>query len=98
MTTSIPEVAPGSRTFYQVPVCTLVSGIEVNLTIHVLRGTKPGPTLGLLPTLHGAEFLSIEQVRAILEGIDLDQLSGTVIACPVANPIALQHGSVATPT
>ena len=98
MTTSISEVAPGSRTFYQVPVCTLVSGIEVNLTIHVLRGTKPGPTLGLLSTLHGAEFLSIEQVRAILEGIDLDQLSGTVIACLVANPIALQHGSVATPT
>jgi hypothetical protein len=79
-------------------VCTLVSGLEVLLTFHVVRGARPGPTLGLLSTSHGAEFLSIEQIRVLLASLDPDTLSGTVIACPVANPIALEQSRITTPT
>jgi predicted deacylase len=91
------DVQPGTRRTIRVPVCTLVSGLEVFLTFHIVRGRRPGPTLGLLSTSHGAEFLSIEQIRVLLSSLDPATLSGTVIACPVANPIALEQARITTP-
>lgn len=92
------DTPAGTRTMIRVPVCTLISGLQVQLTFHILRGARPGPTLGLLSTSHGAEFLSIEQIRTVLDAIDPTSLGGTVLACPVANPIALEQSRVTTPT
>lgn len=96
--TTPADVPPGTRTLLRIPVCTLLSGMQVSLTFHIVRGTSPGPVLALLSTSHGPEFLSIEQIRAVMANLDPLALRGTVIACPVANPIALEQLRTTTPT
>lgn len=86
-----------SKTVIRIPVTTLLNGLELYICMHAIHGAKPGPTLGLLSTLHGAEFISIEQIRAVLSSIDPRKLRGTVLAIPVANPTALDHMRVTTP-
>ena len=91
------DVAPGTGGFYQIPVCTMLSGALVHQTFHIVRGKHEGPTLGLISNSRGIGHLSIEQVRAVLVAVDPQELSGTLIACPVANPVALEHGRLTTP-
>jgi len=81
----------GSRSVVKIPVATTLSGTELAIHMHVVKGAHPGPTLALLSSSHGAEFLSIEQVRAVIEAIDPSVLRGKVLAVPVANPAALQE-------
>lgn len=91
------EVRAGSRGYYRVPVTTSVSGQDVHVTFHVVRGARPGPTVGLISTSHGGEFLSIEQIRAVVTGTDAAALRGTILACAVANPVAFEQGRMTTP-
>ena len=75
--------------FSWLPVTTLSDGAELRLPLHVLKGERPGPTLGLTALIHGDEPLpSVPIIRRVLELIDPAQLSGTVMALPVCNPVA----------
>jgi hypothetical protein len=59
------------------------SGTVIPLTI--VRGARPGPTLGLIAGTHGSEvapILALQRVRGMLEPA---QLAGTVILVHVAN-------------
>lgn len=87
----------GTKNVVEIPVATLLNGTELSLFMHVIRGVETGPTLALLSTSHGAEFLSIEQIRAVISAIDPTELKGTVLAIPVANPPALEHMRITTP-
>ena len=35
------------------PITSLASGFELGLTIHVIRGTRPGPAVGVSAMIHG---------------------------------------------
>jgi predicted deacylase len=75
--------------FSWLPVTTLSAGAELRLPLHVLKGERPGPTLGLTALIHGDEPLpSVPIIRRVLELIDPAQLAGTVMAIPVCNPVA----------
>lgn len=75
--------------FSWLPVTTLNDGSELRLPLHVLKGRRPGPTLGLTALIHGDEPLpSVPIIRRVLELIDPAELSGTVMAVPVCNPMA----------
>jgi predicted deacylase len=75
--------------FSWLPVTTLSDGSELRLPLHVLKGEKSGPTLGLTALIHGDEPLpSVPIIRRVLESIDPAELSGTVMAMPVCNPMA----------
>jgi predicted deacylase len=88
---------PGQYTYGVNTVATLASGMQVQLPVHVLHGSKPGPRLGLISTSHGDEVFSIGLLRSILEAIDPRSLVGTVVAVPVANPPGLDTGTRNTP-
>jgi predicted deacylase len=88
---------PGSKGVLRLPVTTLLNGTDLCIYMHVVRGRGEGPTLALLSTSHGAEFISIEQIRAVIAALDPERLKGTVLAIPVANPTALEHMRVTTP-
>ncbi|MCG5220049.1 M14 family metallopeptidase [Streptosporangium sp. KLBMP 9127] len=85
-----------AHTVEQVPVTTL-AGHLLELTVHTLRGAAPGPRLVLFGGIHGDEPMGSETVRRIVETIDTAELSGTIVAVPVANPYALQALTRNTP-
>jgi predicted deacylase len=87
---------PG-RDFVRLDVARLASGMDLHLGLHVVTGAKPGPTLGILTTVHGDETMSLMAVRRLLDGLDVKALSGRVAAIPVANPLALAAFNRQTP-
>lgn len=90
------STSPG-HTVDQVPVTTLPDGHQLALTVHTVTGAAPGPRIVWLGGVHGDEPLGPETVRRALSEIDPAQMSGTVTAVPVANPLALQALSRNTP-
>jgi predicted deacylase len=79
-------------------VTTLPDGAELRLPLHVIQGARPGPTLGLSGALHGDEMIpSVGIVRAILERIDPAELSGTLMAVPICNPLGAGERSRHSP-
>jgi predicted deacylase len=88
---------PGTKQVVGIPVTTDLDGTQIMLYVHVITGSEPGPVLGLLSTLHGSEFLTIEMVRRVVTGLDPSTLRGTVLAVPVGNPVAFQMLTRPTP-
>jgi predicted deacylase len=66
---------------------------EPALAVHVIRGSRTGPSLALVATAHGDEWGSIEPIRRLLGELDPSALRGRVLAVPVAQPRALSSGS-----
>ncbi|TDD25932.1 succinylglutamate desuccinylase/aspartoacylase family protein [Nonomuraea diastatica] len=84
-------------TVEQIPVTTLAGGHRLELTVHTLRGASDGPRMVMFGGIHGDEPMGSETVRRLLDAIDPAQLSGTVVAVPVANPYAHQALTRNTP-
>ncbi|TDC09342.1 succinate dehydrogenase [Nonomuraea longispora] len=84
-------------TVERIPVTTLASGHRLELTVHTLRGASDGPRMVMFGGIHGDEPMGSETVRRLLDAIDPAQLSGTVVAVPVANPYAHQALTRNTP-
>ena len=82
----------------RIPVTRLGNGHDVELIVHVIRGAKDGPKLALFGGIHGDEPLGTEAVRRVLKQIDPDQITGTIVAVPVANPYAFEAGKRVTPS
>jgi predicted deacylase len=79
----------GERGVVRLPVTVGLDGTELSHTVHVIVGQRPGPTLALVSTLHGDEWQTVEVVRRVVEDLQPEEMSGSLIAVPVANPIAL---------
>ncbi|MGA8112088.1 MAG: succinylglutamate desuccinylase/aspartoacylase family protein [Actinocatenispora sp.] len=90
------STAPG-REVDQIRVTTLADGHQLALTVHTVTGAHDGPRLTLFGGIHGDEPLGCETVRRILDAVDPARLSGTIVAVPVANPLAHQALSRNTP-
>jgi predicted deacylase len=86
-----------ATTYEQIPVTMLASGRELFLPLHRLEGRAAGPVLGLSAVVHGDEPLTNEIVRRVLSGIDPAELRGTILAVPVANPLAFESLTRHTP-
>src|ERR1051325_3328 len=87
---------PG-KSFEWLPITTLASGMDLRLPIHRVVGAQPGPTLGITAGIHGDEYLPIEVVRQLIQQLDPAQLSGTIVAIPVVNPLAIESQTRNTP-
>jgi predicted deacylase len=85
------------REYFRLDVTKLASGADLRFGLHVLTGAKPGPTLGILTTVHGDETMALMAVRDLLHSVDLNSLSGRVAAIPVANPLAVSVFNRQTP-
>lgn len=60
-------------------------GQTVRIPAIVVRGTAPGPTLGLTAALHGNELNGIRVIHDTLRTIDPTKLRGAIVAVPVVN-------------
>lgn len=84
---------PGEHRIYRIPVTTRSSGEPLNITVHAIRGTHPGPTLAVLGALHGDATFGPTVIRAAASGLDPTIMRGTVLLVSVANPIAFETGT-----
>lgn len=85
------------HTFSQATVTTLANGHEVTLPVHRLTGRPGGPRLGVVSGIHGDEPLAVETVRRFLTEIGNAELTGSILAVPVANPYAHMALTRSTP-
>lgn len=92
------EVEAGERTYATLPVTKMASGYDVGIPVHILNGKRPGPRLLLTALSHGDAFGGLECIRQTIEQVDLEKLSGTIIAVPCQNPIGFEAGTRNTPT
>ncbi len=77
----------------------LPSGVRVETTVH-RYGTGDGPTLYIQAAQHGREINGTELLRRLhgrLTAPDFPDLSGTLIAVPVADPLTFDRVSYTTP-
>ncbi len=80
------EWQPG-RQFFSLPVSKTLAG-DLALPLHVVTGKKEGPTLAITAAIHGDETTPAMMIRELLDDLDVDQLTGRVVAVPVCNPPA----------
>ena len=74
----------GDRGTVHLPVGHLITHEMVELTVHVRRGSEPGPRLLLTAALHGDEINGVEAIRRVLR-LKMKKLRGDLIAVPVVN-------------
>jgi predicted deacylase len=86
-------IGTGFREVRRIPVTTDLDGSTIEVTVNVVTGARPGPTLAVVSGLHGSEWLAPVANLELLEAVDEDQLAGTLLVVPVANPIAFATGT-----
>ena len=83
------EVKSGQKGFGHIEVADVLGGFTLSLPVHVVHGSRPGPTLGLTAAIHGTEYPPILALREVVLGLNPQELRGTLIVLPVANPVSL---------
>jgi len=76
---------------------TLPSGVPIETTVHTYEGATDGPTLYVQAAQHGIEVNGTEVLRRFHERLPLEDLAGTIIAVPIADPLTFDHVSYTTP-
>ena len=79
------RVAPGARRLVVLPVSKLSNHTAVTLPVHVLHGTRPGPTMFVSAAIHGDELNGVEIIRRVLRRLQPGAIAGTLLAIPVVN-------------
>ena len=74
--------------FTRLDVTSMLNGARLSLPLHVITGSQPGPTFGIVTNTHGDEFLATIAIRQFILGLDTDRLKGRVVVVSVANPMA----------
>ena len=88
-------IARGEKAYFSVPVCTMASGYEMTLPVHVLVGQRSGPTVMIATTSHGDQIWESEFCRRYHDKLMADGLdfNGVLVLCPLLNPIAFESGT-----
>ncbi|MEX0285339.1 MAG: succinylglutamate desuccinylase/aspartoacylase family protein [Paracoccaceae bacterium] len=79
------SVAAGTRARVELAVSNLPDHTPVSLSVEVLHGAHPGPTMFVSAAIHGDEIVGVEIVRRLLAALDPAQMAGTLLAIPVVN-------------
>lgn len=78
-------------------IATMASGESLKLTLHLVDSGMPGPRLGLVAALHGDETVAIEVIRRVIDRLRETDWRGSVVAVPLANPLAFSARTRSTP-
>jgi predicted deacylase len=79
----------GSITTGELPLAWLADG-PLGAPVMVATGRRPGPTLWVQAAIHGSEIGGTLGLHKVLQTLDLDTLSGAVVAVLAANPLAFR--------
>lgn len=87
-----------SHTKSSVTLARMPSGRPVDTVVHRYEGSQEGPTVYLQALQHGGEVNGAEVLRRLNDRLEGAEIEGTVIAVPVANPLAFDHRVYMGPT
>jgi predicted deacylase len=89
-TVGTAAAAPGQKAFGAIEV---PAGVDAGtrIDVAVVRGRKPGPVLALVSGAHGTEYASIVAVAKLVQGLDPETISGTVILVPLVNVASFEQ-------
>lgn len=90
----LPELqtlAPISRHRFALAVCGMADGTRLSLPVNVLVGRRHRPCLLMVAGVHGNEYEGIVAQLELWEQIAPEDLDGTLVMVPVANPPAFRH-------
>jgi uncharacterized protein len=79
------SIPPNSRQTVDLPVSVMSDHTPITMSVHVVHGQQPGPTLFVSAAIHGDEVMGVEVVRRLLRMPNLDRLKGTLLAVPIVN-------------
>ncbi len=78
-------VPKGGRTTIMLPMPKLYDWTPMNMPIHIIRGSSPGPILCVTGALHGDEINGTEIIRRLLKKKFPKRMNGTIIGVPIIN-------------
>lgn len=87
------QVGAGSQTLVEIRVARLATGTWLHLSVAVVHGSRPGPTIWLSAAVHGDELNGIAIVRGVLQDLDPNSVCGTLLAVPIVNAFGLINES-----
>jgi hypothetical protein len=87
------RIAPGTRATIDLPVSVLSDHTPVSMSVHIIHGRKPGPTMFVSAAVHGDEVIGVEIVRRLLRAPNLDGMKGTLLAVPIVNSFGFLNHS-----
>jgi predicted deacylase len=78
-------VAAGARAVVELPVSVLSDHTPITLSVHVIHGRQPGPTMFVSAAVHGDEIIGVEIIRRLIRAPQLKTLKGTLLCIPIVN-------------
>src|SRR3954465_7327725 len=84
------DVAPGTKAHRTIGEVRLSTGTRVGVPCMVVNGAQDGPVVIVAGGTHGHELVGVGAVIELYRSVDPAELSGTVIALPMMNPLATQ--------
>ena len=87
------KVAPGTRAQIDLPISILPDHTPVGLSLEVIHGKRPGPTMFVSAAVHGDKLIGVEIVRRLLRAPQLKSLRGTLLVIPVVNSFGFLNRS-----
>jgi uncharacterized protein len=70
-----------------------VTNLEIRIPVLVVRGKNAGKVLAVTAGVHGDEYEGIRAILDVYRSLDPCQMSGDLLAVPVANPLAFWGGT-----
>lgn len=79
------DILPGERRTVEIPLAPTYSHDDLSMSVHAIRGARPGPVLFVCAAVHGDEINGIEIIRRLIKQVDERKLKGTLLAIPIVN-------------
>ena len=98
-TINVGEVsaAPGQIRHGPAAWVELRDATRVPLPVIIINGHEDGPKVVLCGATHSTELSGTATIHALKKRINPEKLKGSIIAFPIANPLAMQFGSYVSP-
>lgn len=94
---NLTAVALGEKTRLELEVTRLPSGMPVNFSTLLAKGSKPGKTLVAIAGVHGDEYEGPMAILKVFDQLRPAEMSGSFVGIPVVNPPAFDAGTRTSP-
>ncbi|WP_417520086.1 succinylglutamate desuccinylase/aspartoacylase family protein [Minwuia sp.] len=79
------EIPAGKRRVVDLPISMMSDHTPATLSVKVIHGRRPGPTVFVSAAIHGDEINGVEIIRRLAMSSRLKTIAGTLILVPIVN-------------